>query len=65
MLTHEQRIKVYGSAERVAEVDAQIKTDVDAMPPLTPRQRDALRVLFSRSMPLRPTKPEKRTAALA
>jgi hypothetical protein len=61
MLTDEQRIKVYGSAERVAEVDAQIQANVDAMPPLTARQRDALKILLgTRTMPPRPQK--RRTA---
>lgn len=47
MLSDEQRLKIYGSAERVAEVDAQIEANVAAMPPLTMRQRDALAVLLS------------------
>lgn len=46
MLTDEQRIKIYGSVERVAQVDAQIQANAAAMPPLTPRQRDALRILL-------------------
>jgi hypothetical protein len=47
MLTDGQRIKLYGSAERVAEVKAQIKEANDAMPPFTARQRDALRNLWA------------------
>lgn len=53
MLTDEQRIKVYGSAERVAEVDAGIKANAAAMPPLTAAQRDALAVLLGRRIPPR------------
>lgn len=67
MLTDEQRLKAYGSAERVAEVDALIEANVAAMPPLTARQKDALKILIgSRRMPPRPPKstrpPETRTA---
>lgn len=46
MLSDEQRIRIYGSAERVAEVDAQIKANIDRMPPLSQRQRDQLRILL-------------------
>lgn len=46
MLTDEQRLKVYGSAEAVAAADRYIEDLVAAMPPLTQRQKDALRVLL-------------------
>lgn len=59
MLSDAERIRIYGSAERVAEVDAQIKATVAVMPPLTPRQRDALTALLAgpHRIPPRPAKP--------
>lgn len=46
MLSHAERIKLYGSAEAVAEADRRIAEAVDAWPPLTQRQKDRLAVLL-------------------
>lgn len=52
MLTDEERIKIYGSAERVADVDRVIAASVEAMPELTEGQRARLRVLLGDREPL-------------
>lgn len=54
MLTDEQRLRVYRTPEAVADADQHIANLVDAMPPLTAAQRDALAVLLGRRTPSRP-----------
>lgn len=46
MLSDAERIRLYGSAEAVAEADRRGAEDVATWPPLTPRQRDRLRALL-------------------
>lgn len=53
MLTDEQRLRYYRTPERVAAADQHIADVVDAMPPLTAAQRDALAVLLGRRIPPR------------
>lgn len=46
MLTDEQRLRVYGNAERVASVDRYLDELAAAAPPLTQAQKDRLRALI-------------------
>lgn len=46
MLTDAERERLYGGADKVAEVDRHIAETVAAWPPLTSRQRDRLRALL-------------------
>jgi hypothetical protein len=46
MLTDEERLRVYGSAENVAAADRYINDLADSAPPLTPRQKARLRTLI-------------------
>ena len=65
MLTDEQRIKIYGSAEAVAAVDQRIAETVDTWPPLSQRQKDAIRVLLAKPAPGVEILPAPRRAVLA
>lgn len=51
------RLRWYGSAERVAAADAYIQALADAAPPLTPGQKARLRVLLARPTTTQPAAP--------
>jgi hypothetical protein len=46
-----ERLRIYRGRERVAEADRQIEANIATMPALTPRQRDALRLLVRSQKP--------------
>jgi hypothetical protein len=46
MLTDEERLRVYGSADAVAAADRRIAEAVDGWPPLTVAQKTRLRALL-------------------
>lgn len=46
MLSDVERARLYGGADKVAEADRRIAAEVDAWPPLSPSQRDRLRILL-------------------
>jgi hypothetical protein len=56
MRTVEELEAMFGGAQALRELKAAVKADVDGWPPLTARQRDALRLLLVRRMPPRPAK---------
>ncbi|HEV2640155.1 MAG TPA: hypothetical protein VGX23_33785 [Actinocrinis sp.] len=65
MLTHEQRLKIYGGAERLAEADRLLDELVANAPPLTSRQKDTLRQLLAKPAPAATVLPLPRPVVLA
>lgn len=58
MRTVEELEAMFGGTQALFDLKAAIKADVDDWPPLTARQRDALKILIgSRTIPPRPVKP--------
>jgi hypothetical protein len=54
MRTREELERLFGGPDALLRVEAHVREANDAMPPLTPRQRDALAVLLTRRIPPRP-----------
>lgn len=54
MRTREEYERLFGGPDAFRRIETHVKEQNDAMPPLTPRQRDALGLIFSQRMPRRP-----------